>query len=46
MWQLLGLKTFKMAAITMVTKVRNGRQIQNPPIWAIFGFQVDIDVGN
>jgi hypothetical protein len=28
MWQLLGLNKFKMAAVAMVTKVQNGRQIQ------------------
>jgi hypothetical protein len=27
-WQLLGLKEFKMAAVTMVTMVQNGRQLQ------------------
>jgi hypothetical protein len=40
-WQLFGgvEKNFKMAAVAMVTKVQNGRQIQNPPIWAKFGFK-------
>jgi hypothetical protein len=28
MWQLLRLNKFKMAAVAMVTKVQNGRQIQ------------------
>jgi hypothetical protein len=34
-------KKFKMAAVAMVTKVQNGCQIKNPPIWAKFCFQVD-----
>jgi hypothetical protein len=35
-----------MAAVAMVTKVQNGRQIQKSSIWAKFGFQVDYDDAN
>jgi hypothetical protein len=41
-----GLKKFKIAAVAMVTKVKNGNQIQKYSDLAKFGFQVDYDVAN
>jgi hypothetical protein len=41
-----GVDKFKMAAVAMVTKVQNGRQIQKSSDLAKFGFQVDYDVAN